>query len=129
MYGKSCHLPVELGRRTFWALNTVNVDFTKASRKRYFQIHKLEELHDAAYSRLLNIKEKMKVLHDRRLKGGKLRSKWTDLVKEVFPYGVMELENLDNGTPRKVNGHRLKYYLREPEELIEMEETPLDQSH
>ncbi|XP_076951081.1 uncharacterized protein LOC143624249 [Bidens hawaiensis] len=98
VYGKSCHLPIKLKHRAFWALSTVNVDLTKAARKRYFQIHELEELRDAAYSRSLNFKEKTKVLHDRRLKGGKLRSKWTGsyLVKEVFPYGVMELENPDN---------------------------------
>ncbi|XP_076953315.1 uncharacterized protein LOC143627354 [Bidens hawaiensis] len=107
--------------RAYWALKTVNVDLTEAVMKRYFQIHELEELRDAAYSRSLNIKEKMKALHDRRLKcgkefkkgdmvltfnsrlklfAGKLRSKWAGpyLVKEVFPYGVVELENPNNGT-------------------------------
>ncbi|XP_076923727.1 uncharacterized protein LOC143585947 [Bidens hawaiensis] len=62
---------------------------------------------------------------------GKLRSKWTGpyLVKEVFPYGVVELENPYNGTSWKVNAHRLKHYIGGPEETIEMEETPLDPSH
>ncbi|XP_076946116.1 uncharacterized protein LOC143617447 [Bidens hawaiensis] len=143
---------VGLEHRAYWALKKVNVDLTAAARKRYFQIHELEELRDAAYSRSLNIKENTKALHDRRLKGGKefkkgdkvllfnsrlklfagkLRSKWTGpyLVKEVFPYGVVELENPDNGTSWKVNGHRLKHYLGGPEESIEMEETPLDPSH
>ncbi|XP_076933106.1 uncharacterized protein LOC143598897 [Bidens hawaiensis] len=152
VYGKSCHLPVDVEHCAYWALKTVNVYLTEAARKRYFQIHELEELRDAAYSRSLNIKEKMKALHDWRLKGGKefkkddkvllfnsrlklfagkLRSKWLGpyLVKEVFPYGVVELENPDNGTSWKVNGHRLKNYLGGLEESIEREDTPLDPSH
>ncbi|XP_076885654.1 uncharacterized protein LOC143535224 [Bidens hawaiensis] len=139
-------------RTAYWALKTMNVDLTEVARKRYFQIHELEELRDAAYCRSLNIKEITKVLHDRRLKGrkefkkgdkvllfnsrlklfaGKLKSKWSGLylVKEVFPYGVVELENPDNRTSWKVNGHHLKHYLGGPEESFEMEETPLDPSH
>ncbi|XP_076926145.1 uncharacterized protein LOC143589197 [Bidens hawaiensis] len=108
---KLCDACQRTEHRAYWALKTVNVDLTEAARKRYFQIHELEELRDAAYSRSLNIKEKTKALHDRWLKGGKefkkgnLRSKWTGpyLMKEVFPYGVVELENPDNGTSWKMS--------------------------
>ena len=44
---------------------------------------------------------------------GKLRSKWTGpfMVKTVYPYGVVEIENPENGKFIKVNGQRIKLFL------------------
>ena len=44
---------------------------------------------------------------------GKFRSRWTGpfVVKNVYPYGTVEIENPHNGNIFKVNGQRLKPFL------------------
>ena len=44
---------------------------------------------------------------------GKLRCRWTGsfIVKVIYPYGVVEIENLENGKTFKVNDQRLKPFL------------------
>ena len=44
---------------------------------------------------------------------GKLLSRWTGpfIVKVVYPYGAVEIENPENGKNFKVNGQRLKPFL------------------
>ena len=44
---------------------------------------------------------------------GKLYSRWTGpfIVKVVYPYGAVEIENLENGKSFKVNGQHLKPFL------------------
>ena len=55
---------------------------------------------------------------------GKLRSRWTGqfIVKIVFPYGAMEIENPDTRKSFKVNGQRLKPFL----EHFNLQETSED---
>ena len=57
---------------------------------------------------------------------GKMKSYWIGpyIIKTVFSYGTVEIENPKDGNIFKVNGHRLKPFLEgfEPE----LESTPLE---
>ncbi|GKA37707.1 reverse transcriptase domain-containing protein [Tanacetum coccineum] len=68
MYGKSCHLPIELEHRTYWALKHVNFNLKTIGGYRKLQLNELNELRVQAYKNSLIYKERMKKLHDSRIK-------------------------------------------------------------
>ena len=135
VYGKTCHLPLEIEHKAYWAIKALNYDLKAAGEKRLLQLNELDEIRLASYENASLYKEKTKRWHDKhilrrefkqgdrvllynsRLKlfPGKLKSKWTGpyIVKEVFPYGAVEIFN-EGKSSFKVNGQRLKIYLSEP---------------
>jgi len=133
VYGKTCHLLVELEHRAYWVIKQLNFNLTKAGSQRKLQLNELEKLRNDAYDCARLYKARMKKAHDQNilrrsfepgrkvlfynshlhLFPGKLRYRRIGpfIVRSVFSHGAIEIEDPKNGSTFKVNGQRLKPFL------------------
>ncbi|GJS61451.1 reverse transcriptase domain-containing protein [Tanacetum coccineum] len=100
VYGKACHLYVEIKHKAYWALNQCKIDLAAAAKNCFIELNELMELRDGAYENTRIYKERTKKWNDSKLRGDK-----------DFKVGdhVLEITN-KNRISFKVNGHRLKQY-------------------
>ena len=49
VYGKACHLPLQLEHKAYWAIEELNYDFKLVGEKRLFDISSLDEWRTQAY--------------------------------------------------------------------------------
>ncbi|BBH09009.1 transposable element gene [Prunus dulcis] len=60
VYGKACHLPMELEHKAYWAIKELNFHMTQLGKKRKLQLNELEEIPQGAYDSSRIYKERTK---------------------------------------------------------------------
>ena len=64
VYGKACHLPMEIEYKAWWVVKKLNLDMGRAGLKRLLDINELEELRNDTYFNSKIEKDRLKKWHD-----------------------------------------------------------------
>jgi hypothetical protein len=138
VYGKSCHLPLELEHNAYWAINEMNLYVDATRIKSRIQISELEEMTLKAYESATFYRERMKRWYHKRLQPkefkegdkvlvfnskmkifgkGKWKSKWDGpyVVQSFSVSGAVTIMDI-KGDQYVVNGQRFKVFL-EPDAM------------
>ncbi|XP_022040834.1 uncharacterized protein LOC110943390 [Helianthus annuus] len=106
---------MELAHRAHWAIKTVNADYDEAGKLRKLQLSEIEEIRDEAYECASAYKDKLKKVHDAKLRkktfevgqkvwlynsqlkmfAGKLKSKWMGpyVIRRVGQFGDVDIQD------------------------------------
>ena len=129
VYGKACHLPMEIEYKAWWTIKKLNLDMGRAGLKRLLDINELEEMRNDVYLNSKIAKDKLKKWHDqltarKNFKQGeqvllydsklhlfpsKLKSRWTGpfIIHQVYLNRLVDLLNSKDSRIFKDNEQRL----------------------
>ena len=67
VYGKACHLLLEMEHKAYWAIKELNYDFSLAGENMLFDINLIDEWRTQAYENAKLFKENVKRWHEKRI--------------------------------------------------------------
>ena len=105
VYGKLCHLPLELEYKSLWALKKLNFNFKEAQEKRKMDLNELDEIRLHAYENARLYKERMKLYHDKRIRPREFEIGQKSVIIQLsFQAFSRKIENKMVGTIRDFQG-------------------------